>query len=155
MRLCSGAGCGRKIEDKERYCDECKAEHIPHSDGDERKHVGVNGPYDEQLDKLRKGPRWQKVRAIAIRRCPICARCQIRLSEIVDHIVPAWVVIEQARQSGLWPFDRWAGYYLLSNLQGMCRPCHAVKTAEDKAHVGPWPNAVEKGQAAPKKVWSF
>jgi hypothetical protein len=33
--------------------------------------------------------------------------------------------------------------------------CHTVKTDEDKAHVGPWPDVVEKEAAAPKKQWTF
>ena len=70
----------------------------------------------------------------------MCARCNLALSaNIADHIVPAGVAVQQARDSGRYPYDKYAGYYLLSNLQGLCRPCHGVKTLEDKAHVGPWP----------------
>lgn len=154
MRLCSG--CQAKVPDTVRFCDECQLERdAPKPDGI-REHVGASDvSYDERLDKLRKSGRYERVRDIAIKRCPFCARCGARLSEIVDHIVPAWVVIVQARESGLYPFDPWAGFYLLSNLQGLCRPCHGEKTAEDKAHVGPWPNAVHTEQVSPKKVWSF
>jgi 5-methylcytosine-specific restriction endonuclease McrA len=106
------------------------------------------------LDALRKGTRWQRVRAQVIRSCPLCARCELRVSEIVDHIVPAGVAVQQARDSGKF-MDRDAGYYFRTNLQGLCRPCHYDKTAEDKTHAGPWPDVILKELNKPKKVWSF
>jgi len=154
MRLCSGAGCGRKVADDAKFCDECRAERgeaVKTTDDTKNHTTG----YDAVLDSLRKGTRWQRVRDIAIKRCPLCARCNERISEIVDHIVPAAVAIQQAQESGCYPLDRYAGYYLLSNLQGLCRPCHYHKTNEDKAHVGPWPNVVEKEANAKRKVWTF
>ena len=51
--------------------------------------------------------------------------------------------------------DRYAGYYIRSNLQGLCRPCHWDKTNEDKTHVGLWPDVVAVELASPKRVWSF
>jgi hypothetical protein len=77
------------------------------------------------------------------------------MSEICDHIVPAAIAIMQAQESKRYPYDKWAGYYLKSNLQGLCRPCHGLKTTEDKCHVGPWPNVLEAEDKAPKKVWTF
>jgi 5-methylcytosine-specific restriction enzyme A len=153
MRLCSGAGCGRKVPEDTRFCDECQAERgkPQQTDGIAQHTTG----YDEQLDKLRKGTRWQRVRNIAIKRCPVCARCGNAMTEIVDHIVPAAIAIMQAQLSGRWPLDPWAGYYLLSNLQGLCRSCHFTKTAEDKRHIGPWPDVVEAEDKAPRKKWSF
>jgi 5-methylcytosine-specific restriction endonuclease McrA len=85
----------------------------------------------------------------------MCARCDRQLSEITDHKVPAREAIEQARASGKYPFDRYAGYFLRSNLQGVCRPCHYVKTNEDKTHTGPWPSVMDAEAAAPKKTYSF
>jgi 5-methylcytosine-specific restriction endonuclease McrA len=152
MRLCSGAGCGRKVADNVRYCAECQP--VRANDDGQRVHVRP-GIYGQALDRLLKGGRWQRVRDIAIKRCPLCARCNAAVSEIVDHIIPADVAIQQARDSGRYPCDPDAGYYLMSNLQGLCRSCHARKTAEDKAHVGPWPDVLEAEAKAPKKVWSF
>jgi 5-methylcytosine-specific restriction endonuclease McrA len=151
MRLCSGAGCGRAVKDDVKLCDECKAERGVSSDSAKQHTTG----YDAILDGLRKGTRWQRVRDIAIKRCPLCARCGLTISEIVDHIVPAAVAIVQAQMSKRWPFDKYAGYYLLSNLQGLCRSCHYKKTLEDKQHTGPWPDVVAIEDAAPKKKWSF
>jgi hypothetical protein len=77
------------------------------------------------------------------------------VSEIVDHKVPAGVAIVQVQESGRYPLDKWAGFYLLSNLDGLCRPCHYLKTMEDKTHTGPWPDVLAREAEAPKKVWTF
>jgi 5-methylcytosine-specific restriction endonuclease McrA len=149
MKLC-GKGCGSKIPDNARCCDNCAAERgIPvdiasHTSG-----------YTDELDTLRKGTRWQQRRKKVLINDPMCARCRVAVAEIVDHIVPAAVAVVQAQLSKKWPFDKYVGYYLITNLQGLCRSCHGVKTLEDKAHVGPWPDVVEKEAAAPKKVLSF
>lgn len=155
MRLCRL--CQSKMPEAQKGpCDACKAERSTSADDGIQQHVAVSiGQYDAALDKLRKGTRWQKVRLIVVYRDPICKRCDTRLTEIVDHVVPAAVAIVQAKESKRWPYDPVAGYYLTSNLQGLCRQCHAVKTAEDKQHTGDWPSVVEAYDAAPKKVWRF
>lgn len=153
MRVCSGAGCLRAVADDARYCAECQAER-----GEAAKTDGIKNhstAYDAVLDGLRKSTRWQRVRDIAIKRCPLCARCELSVSAIVDHIVPAAIAVQQAQDSGRYPYDKYAGYYLVSNLQGLCRSCHGTKTLEDKAHVGPWPDVLAREAAAPRKVWSF
>jgi 5-methylcytosine-specific restriction endonuclease McrA len=136
-----------------RFCDTCKAERVKPTDQDGKQHTKTTG-YTEDIDKQRKSARWQRTRERAIRKCPMCARCDIALSEIVDHIVPAEVVIRQAIDSRRYPYDRWAGYYFVTNRQGLCRPCHFLKTMEDKAHVGPWRDAIAIEAAAPKRVWT-
>jgi 5-methylcytosine-specific restriction endonuclease McrA len=156
MRLCGG--CQSKMDESIKgLCSKCKAERgVPTSDGIRSNVVtSYNGSYDALLDSLRKGGRWQRVRLAAVKRCPMCARCDVALSEIVDHIVPAYEAIRQAQASGNYPFDKYAGYYIPSNLQGLCRPCHGAKTVEDKRHVGAWPDVIAKQQAQPRKVWSF
>jgi 5-methylcytosine-specific restriction endonuclease McrA len=112
-------------------------------------------------DKKRLGhlygcPRWKTgTQPAVLARDPICKRCGTAMAEIADHVVPASIAIEQARASGKWPLDPVAGFFLMSNLQGLCRPCHGDKTVEDKAHSGPWPDVVAIEAAAPKKKWSF
>jgi hypothetical protein len=86
---------------------------------------------------------------------PFCCRCSVALSELVDHVVPAGVAIKQAKDSGLWPLDPYAGFYFESNLQGLCRACHWIKTLADKMHVGPWPDTVSKEKAKAPKRWRF
>jgi 5-methylcytosine-specific restriction protein A len=152
MRLCSGPGCGHAIPEDEKFCEECRAERAPQQTEDVHEHTSG---YTAELDALRKSARWQRVRARAMKRDPICKRCERRMSEIVDHVVPAHAAVQQARDSGKFPFDKYAGYFLLSNLQGLCRPCHYAKTMEDKTHVGEWPDVVERELARPKKVWRF
>jgi 5-methylcytosine-specific restriction endonuclease McrA len=142
------------VPDDVRFCAECQAERnrVTKTDDGIAEH---SLSYDEELDKQRKSARWQTVRKKALARCPMCARCQLHVSEIADHIVPARVAVQQARDSGKYPFDHWAGYYILCNIQGLCRECHYQKTIEDKTHVGEWPNVVEQHLAQPKKVWTF
>jgi 5-methylcytosine-specific restriction endonuclease McrA len=135
-----------------RFCDECKAERTPQADDGVRQHTSG---YNEELDELRKSSRWQRVRASVLRAHPFCARCERAVAEICDHIVPAAIAVMQAQESKRYPYDKCAGYYLKTNLQGLCRSCHGVKTLEDKCHVGPWPNVVETEDKAPKKVWTF
>lgn len=150
MRICSGPGCLRAVPDDVRFCDECKPETVAADEIRQHSHS-----YDAELDRLRKGQRWQRVRAIVIRRDPFCKRCELELSKLVDHIVPAREAIAQAQVSGLYPRDRYAGYYLVSNLQGLCYACHSKKTDEDKRHVGPWPDVISKEQEKPKRKWTF
>jgi 5-methylcytosine-specific restriction endonuclease McrA len=153
MRLCSG--CRAKIPETVRFCDQCSAErNHGHSDDGIRTHSDPN-VYNAELDKCRTGARWQRIRRRVVIEEPLCRECQLSITEIVDHIVPAPIAVQQARESGRWPFDRYAGYYLRSNLQGLCRQCHARKTERDKQHVGPWPNVVEAHDKAPKKKWVF
>lgn len=148
MRLCSGPGCGRAVPNDVRYCDACK----PHSDVlDIREHLSG---YTPELDALRKSSRWQKLRLLVLRSQPLCARCRRRRAEIVDHIVPAQIAVAQVQLTGEG-FGRYAGYFLRSNLQGLCRPCHAAKTLEDKAHTGDWPNVLERESQRPKRAYSF
>lgn len=150
MRICSGSGCLRTIEDSERFCDECKpVTAIP--DGGREHSVTDRDRYAF----LYSSARWQRVRGLAIRACPLCAVCKLAISEIVDHIVPAAIAVQQAQLSGRYPTDRHAGYFLTSNLQGLCRSCHGLKTVEDKTHIGPWPDVVEKEALMPKRKWFF
>jgi 5-methylcytosine-specific restriction endonuclease McrA len=155
MRLCSGAGCGRAIPENPyvRYCEQCQAERAPKPSDGIRSH--------SVSDKVRyaflyKGERWKRnVQPKALKACPMCARCGIKVSELVDHRVPAGEVIRQAQASGLYPGRPYAGFFFSTNLTGLCRGCHWIKTNEDKAHVGPWPDAVALEQSKPRKVYSF
>ena len=155
MRLCSGAGCGRKVPDGQRFCDECRAERCGAEDDGIAQH-GAPTTDRERYAALYTGNRFQDgIRPKILSRDPFCARCGRAPSVIVDHIVPAGEAMRQVQESGRFPFDKSAGFYLLSNLQGLCRKCHATKTEEDKAHTGEWPSVLEKADAAPKKRWSL
>jgi 5-methylcytosine-specific restriction endonuclease McrA len=152
MRICSGPGCLAAIPDDVKFCEECK----PSADGNGN---GIRSHSNADRDtyaELYGGRRWKNgVQPRAMHRDPFCKRCETALSQLVDHIVPASVAIAQAKASGRYPYDPHAGFYLMSNLQGLCRSCHKTKTDEDKAHQGEWPDVIAKENAAPKKKWSF
>lgn len=152
MRVCSGAGCLRVVPDDVRFCDECKP--VTAEDEAIREHKPMNADRPKYAH-LYDGPRWQKLRKLVLAKHPVCTRCNERLSTLADHIVPAGVAIEEVKASKRFPLDPWAGFYLMSNLTGLCRSCHGLKTNEDKAHVGPWPSVLEAHDAAPKKKWTF
>jgi 5-methylcytosine-specific restriction endonuclease McrA len=140
----------RAVADDVRFCDECAPVKQTADDGI-REHTLTDR---ERYARLYSSLRWHRVRVAIVREQPLCRRCGLSLTEIVDHIIPAGVVITQARDSGLWKTDRFAGFFFRSNLQGLCRECHWLKTMEDKTHTGPWPNAVEAERAKPKvKYW--
>ena len=152
MRICSGAGCLRAVPDNVRFCAECQ----PTKANDEiRSHTPATTDR-EQYAHLYAGNRFQDgIRPRILQRDPICKRCGIEPSVIVDHKIPAGEAIRQAKESGRYPFSPYAGFYLMSNLQGLCRSCHAIKTLEDKQHQGPWPDVIAAEDAAPKRKWSF
>lgn len=151
MRQCSSPGCGRKVPDNVRWCDECKPASAVCDD------IRTHTVSDKaRYQFLYEGNRFQDYcRPQTFRKYPFCAICQRAPSVICDHIVPAGEAIRQVQLSGRFPLKRYAGFYLLNNLQGLCRSCHGIKTNEDKAHVGPWPSVLDKEDASPTKVWRF
>jgi 5-methylcytosine-specific restriction endonuclease McrA len=150
MRICSGAGCLRVVDDGIRFCDECKPQATTTTD-DIRIHTLTDR---EKYAFLYSSSRWTRLRNLVIRSQPFCARCGNNISEIVDHIIPAGIAIVQASESGLY-VDRYAGFFMRSNLHGLCRECHFKKTTEDKTHVGAWPSVVQADSLKAKRVWSF
>ena len=60
---------------------------------------------------------YRKARAIVMAEEPMCRICQIRLATECDHIKPKHKGGTDAR----------------SNLQALCAPCHADKTAREAA----------------------
>jgi 5-methylcytosine-specific restriction endonuclease McrA len=151
MRICSGAGCLRAVDDAVRFCPECQAERQPVQDDG----IRVNTLADRlKYASLYSSQRWTRLRALVLRSQPMCSRCNRALTAIIDHVVPAGIAIVQASESGKY-VDRYAGFFMRSNLQGLCRACHWQKTEEDKAHCGQWPNVVERGAHTAKRAWSF
>jgi len=142
MRVCSGAGCGRAIQESERFCDECKAERdLPvRSDDGIRSHSFTDR---ERYARLYASARWTRIARLQLQWHPMCERCREALAEIADHYIPAGVFIAMHGQSA---------FYRMSNLQSLCRACHDKKTDEDKQHVGPW---VDDRPPRPPKKWSF
>jgi 5-methylcytosine-specific restriction endonuclease McrA len=150
VRVCSGAGCLRAVPDDVRFCDECKPKPVDTTD-EIRTHTLADR---ERYAFLYSSKRWTIVRNLVVRSQPMCARCQRKLTEIVDHVVPAGVAVTQAQESGKY-LAKYEGFFLRSNLQGLCRSCHWTKTEEDKAHSGHWPNVVEIQEARAKRLYTF
>lgn len=70
-------------------------------------------------DRIRNGWKWEKIRRRILRRDPLCVDCfptYRTASEEVDHRVPLF--------KGGTDHD--------SNLAGVCRACHLVKTIEER-----------------------
>jgi 5-methylcytosine-specific restriction endonuclease McrA len=151
MRICSGAGCLRAVPDDVRFCDECKPQPKPVDADEIRTHTLADR---ERYAFLYSGKRWTVVRSMVVRAQPMCARCNRALTAIVDHVVPAGVAILQAQESGKY-ISKYEGFFLRSNLQGLCRSCHWTKTNEDKLHVGEWPNVLDRDAHTIKHKWCF
>jgi 5-methylcytosine-specific restriction endonuclease McrA len=151
VRVCSGAGCLRVVEDNVRFCDECIPA-VPVDDGIRNNVTSL--PDRDAYRRLYGGARWRyETQPKVLRRDPYCKRCDKAVAVLVDHIIPAGIAIAQVQASGRYPLSPFAGFYLMSNLQGLCRSCHKFKTDEDKAHVGAWPSVLDV--APRKRVYGF
>jgi 5-methylcytosine-specific restriction endonuclease McrA len=148
MRICSGAGCVRTVPDDVRFCYECE----PATRAQDTLKAHSPGNTDRTRYKfLYEGNRFQDgIRPKVLQRDVNCRRCHHAPSVIVDHIVPAGEAVRQAHASKRYPYDPYAGFFILSNLQGLCRSCHGLKTVEDKAHQGAWPDVMAAHDAARK-----
>ena len=64
--------------------------------------------------------RWQGIRKAYLAKNPLCERCKlknkIKSGEVVDHIIP----IQDGGEAWDW-----------SNLQTLCKRCHAIKTNQE------------------------
>lgn len=111
-KVCSWPRCGRITHG--RYCDE----HQQQADARAReKYLAAQVKHNAEraeTDQLYKTERWRKLRAVFLRRHPLCVQCQadgyVRPAEMVDHIVPV-----KARPE---LFFEW------SNLRPLCKQCH-------------------------------
>jgi 5-methylcytosine-specific restriction endonuclease McrA len=149
MRICSGAGCLRAVEDGVRFCAECQ----PASSATTTEHIHTNTDR-ERYGFLYSSLRWQQLRSTVVREQPLCAVCRRTRTAIVDHIVPAGVAVAQAQASGQYT-DKWAGFFLRSNLQGLCRSCHLWKTIDDKRHSNDWPDVTHSKEGENRRRFCF
>ena len=67
-----------------------------------------------------KKRKWETTRRLVLARDPICKVCNDALSSEVDHVVP---------------LSRGGDPYRLDGLQGICSPCHRMKTGRENAGV--------------------
>lgn len=121
-RPCSKTGCG-KLGDG-RYC----VDHTYLTEQYERERKARLDQQRENASKRGYGARWRKYRLAYLRCHPLCAECErknmTRLAAEVDHIEP-----HRGDMKLFW---------LHSNHQGLCKPCHSRKTAtEDSTFASP------------------
>lgn len=79
-------------------------------------------PAQVQAESLIHAGRWHRLRAIVLAREPLCRACtaagRTTVATSVDHIVPRQVAPDLA--------------YVETNLQPLCDPCHAAKSAGER-----------------------
>lgn len=98
-----------------RWCSRCKAAHAG-------KCPAQPARVDTRPNATERGydGRWQKIRAIKRARDPLCEWCKergsVKLMDLVDHYIPLAA----------------GGTHANENLVSMCRPCHGLKTEQDK-----------------------
>ena len=114
-RLCAVAGCPQYARPGSARCDEHSREFDR-----ERARRRRADPERGKRVQLYHSKRWLMTRRRVLLRDPICKVCDSRLSEEVDHIVPL--------SQGGDPWD-------LEGLQGICSPCHVVKSGRESAAV--------------------
>jgi hypothetical protein len=129
MRICSGPGCLAAVPDNVRFCAECKPNSTP-----ERTRVERARTDPIMLEYGTK--QWQTLRRLGLQKHPFCKgwnrECN-ELSRVADHNIPARLVAKVSRALGLFPYQKWPGFYILDNLSGMCHSCHTKKTRVEDA----------------------
>lgn len=82
--------------------------------------------YRVQSNAFYNSPTWRKLSKAHKRRNPLCAHCakqdRTAVGDVTDHIIEI--------------SDDWSMRLEPSNLQTLCTPCHAKKTAEAKRSRG-------------------
>lgn len=104
-----------------RFCDECKPDAPVKPSRWER---AKNDPIMAQFSTTR----WARFRQPVIQQCPMCAECHITTSAVADHKIPARLIVRVCRWLKLFPLDRWGGFYIRANMQGLSHSCHNKKT---------------------------
>lgn len=104
-RPCRQPGCSSYQVDG-GYCEQHQRTDYAHYD--DRRGTAAQRGYDA---------RWRRVRNRKLNRNPMCEHCERKPATDVDHIVPI-------RNGG--------ARLRMSNLQSLCRPCHATKTAREQ-----------------------
>jgi 5-methylcytosine-specific restriction endonuclease McrA len=113
-----------KVPDDVRLCDECMGEK-QHST---QAKTGWHRAQDDPILLQYSTPRWRKLRPRVMQLYPVCVGCGLSDSAVADHEIPARLIVAVCRAERLFPFDKWGGFYILSNLKGRCHGCHNAKS---------------------------
>ena len=113
-RRCRVPGCPEMVYGGDRYCPDHAVEHERVRDR-RRPSATVRG-YNN--------PRWRRLRRTLLARAEyaVCAMCGRASSTVLDHIVP------------MTPDN--PAFWRPSSLQGLCAPCHGIKTAAEDGGFG-------------------
>ena len=79
----------------------------------------------QQIRRMRNKTAYVRMRKRFLAENPVCKMCKREAAVELDHITPAIKAIDR-----FWELD---------NLQGLCKPCHEIKSAEEKRNAdGGW-----------------
>ena len=161
-RICSTPGCMGLAAVGEQLCPECQANRppAPTPDGirahrpvgaavssfrDGVKLSGHERALEDEILKEYTSKRWRKgLRPLALTRQPFCNSPEgcAEVSVVVDHRIPARLVVAACRAERIFPFDAMAGFYIEANLQCLCHAHHNEKTRADKGK--DWTPAIDQ-----------
>lgn len=116
-RLCNELGC-KNIATRGSKCDI----HYQEPVRDYKQEKAAKPRHDSWYSD----PRWRRIRAVHLKREPLCADCMARgtltPASIVDHIIPH--------------LGNWQTFTDHNNLQSLCKRCHDQKTAREDGGFG-------------------
>jgi hypothetical protein len=177
MRLCSG--CQSKVPDGVQLCDACRGEraaarasapsdgiktHVPvgvapSSFKDGIRMSGSERAEEDAVQAAYQSQRWRKgLRPLALQKTPFCedpSGCAEVATE-VHHRIPARVLIAACRAEKLFPFESLPGFFILENLECLCKRHHSARTREEKEEAGrDWSQEIDALLARFRKKPSF
>jgi len=120
---CDVGGCRKVAVNGARYC----ADHnrpLPQQAEENQAHERQR-THNEPWRKWYHRVQWVRLRGLCLARDPVCKICNRNASTIADHKVP---------HKGAWVL-----FCDLNNLQGVCKPCHDLKTATEDGGFGSRP----------------
>ena len=124
QKPCNAQGCN-VLTRNPRYCE-------AHADVGKQFEVKQREKQRETSSQRGYSYKWQQARKSYLAKHPLCAECErqglVVVATDLDHIIP-----HKGDKDAFW---------VRSNWQGLCRPCHSRKTA---AEDGGWGNAVRQG----------
>lgn len=106
------------MSDTFTFCSECGgvAKNGPRCEKHKASGMRVRSPYDAWYNRAA----WKTLRAMKLRREPLCEICTRAVATDVHHTDPSW------KQTG-----NWRKFITLELLQSLCHSCHSEITAKE------------------------